>query len=515
MNKRDNIFSRLNINAKDLNLELEEVLDKKNFSEDVQSLILSMFYKIENAYADYYTIKRQMPTKEIYIENLINTIKIYCNHIEIIKSKSLNSKKNYNANNLAGKLECIENEDVLLKGLFELTKIDSNDSYDLLQEALFEALKYGNSLNYQEVIRAFNGWSWQDLLTNLYDLQINLLYQNLLILLGYNSLQEIIIANKKIYKIQKNLKELFDIELANEFVKDLLIYSSVIKANKDKEYRKDFEKHINSLKDEFEKMENKDELIVYITDKRKKITAEIGEIDKKLNNIEYLKKDFEEKNKDLTTHKKIFSVSSLAEMYETKRKKLLKEMKDYSMLVEPRKYLDKKEELKNNINIFDKIEFIQDKKINTENIMLELQNTFLECFIEKINKCNDKKQIIDLIYLFRYYLNMYYKKDHKIKDHTKLKDKLNNVFEVLVCRAERLKAIDIISKNTECNIKIIEKIFTNEIINLENIILQINLVDEKKGLYNVQYYDGAMLIKEADFNIKNTLIKKKKIRLFI
>ena len=514
MNKRDNIFSRLNLNAKNTNMELEVVLDEKKFSEDIQSLILSMFYKIENAYTDYYTVKRNMPNKEIYIEKIIDTIKTYCNCIEIIKTKGTRNEKKYKVDSEKGVLYCLENEDVLLLGLFELINLDSNTG-DLLENSLSEILKHGNSLNYQETIRAFNGWSWQDTLDISYDIQINLLYQNLLMLLEYDKLQYIIANNKKIHNIQKVFQENYGNKLANEITKYLLMISSSIKANKNKEFRIKFENYINSLKEELNKIDNSDELIVYITDRRKKITAEIGDIDKKLNNIEYLKKDFEERNKKLKKNKKIFSISSLAEMYEIKRDKLLKEMKECSMLVEPKKYINKKDELKNNLNIFEKIDFIQDKSINVEKILLEFQEIFLECFEDKINKCTEKKQIINLIYNFRYYLSLNYKKGYKINNCKKIKNKLNYVFKILVSKAENLKAIEICSNNIECNMEIIKNIFTNEIINLENIIVQINVTDSEENLYNIQYYDGTMLIKEIKLKLKNVLNKKKKIRLFI
>ena len=49
------IFSKINL--KDYNNVLEKILENKNFSEDVKNLLLSMFYKIENAYEEYITVK--------------------------------------------------------------------------------------------------------------------------------------------------------------------------------------------------------------------------------------------------------------------------------------------------------------------------------------------------------------------------------------------------------------------------------------------------------------------------
>ena len=53
--KTKKIFSKLNI--KNYNDELEEILESKLFSFDVKNLLLSMLYKIENAYQDYMAVK--------------------------------------------------------------------------------------------------------------------------------------------------------------------------------------------------------------------------------------------------------------------------------------------------------------------------------------------------------------------------------------------------------------------------------------------------------------------------
>ena len=49
---------------KDYNNELEKKLEQKTFEENVQSNLLSILYKIETAYKDYETVKRDVETKE-------------------------------------------------------------------------------------------------------------------------------------------------------------------------------------------------------------------------------------------------------------------------------------------------------------------------------------------------------------------------------------------------------------------------------------------------------------------
>ena len=59
---------------KDYNNELEKKLEQKTFEENVQSNLLSILYKIETAYKDYETVKRDVETKEEYIEKVSNML---------------------------------------------------------------------------------------------------------------------------------------------------------------------------------------------------------------------------------------------------------------------------------------------------------------------------------------------------------------------------------------------------------------------------------------------------------
>ena len=45
--EKNKILSKLNIDIKDYNNELEKILENKLFSYDVKNLLLSMLYKIE------------------------------------------------------------------------------------------------------------------------------------------------------------------------------------------------------------------------------------------------------------------------------------------------------------------------------------------------------------------------------------------------------------------------------------------------------------------------------------
>ena len=56
---------------KDYNNELEKVLEKKTYAENVKSILLSVLYKLETSYKDYKQVKQDVVTKEELIENVI------------------------------------------------------------------------------------------------------------------------------------------------------------------------------------------------------------------------------------------------------------------------------------------------------------------------------------------------------------------------------------------------------------------------------------------------------------
>ena len=77
---------------KDYNNELEEVLEKKQFDENVKSTLLGILYKIEASYKDIETVKKDIQTKEEYVANIIEIIKNNCDSIEIIKMSDEQNK---------------------------------------------------------------------------------------------------------------------------------------------------------------------------------------------------------------------------------------------------------------------------------------------------------------------------------------------------------------------------------------------------------------------------------------
>ena len=81
--EKERLIEKLNI--KDYNKELEKILSTKTFSKDTKNLLLSMLYKVENAYEDYKKVKVDVPSKKELIEDLLRIIEQDCNSIEFVK----------------------------------------------------------------------------------------------------------------------------------------------------------------------------------------------------------------------------------------------------------------------------------------------------------------------------------------------------------------------------------------------------------------------------------------------
>ena len=78
---------------RDYNEELEEIAESKGFEKEAQNLLLRMLYKLDGAYSDYKTVKREVPDKEEFMQNILHIVKKYCKEIEIAKPNSLLEKQ--------------------------------------------------------------------------------------------------------------------------------------------------------------------------------------------------------------------------------------------------------------------------------------------------------------------------------------------------------------------------------------------------------------------------------------
>ena len=230
--------------------------------------------------------------------------------------------------------------------------------------------------------------------------------------------------------------------------------------------------------------------------------------------INKLTKIFESENEKLKEEEKIFSLSEYEDKLQKTRKELLISLKNYSNLMKPMNYVKTKFNIQKNVDLLNKIDLTKDLKKQENSILIELQINFLKAMQEKIGKIENKKRIIDYIYLIRYYKLLYINNDKQIKDLEELKEQLIMAEKYIIARACNLKAINIIANNIEKNYKIISNILNSNIIDLDEVYLEFKKNDEKIEL---TIYDDNMIDKTIEYNERIDLNIKlnKKTRLFI
>lgn len=495
--EKNKILSKLNIDIRDYNNELEKILENKLFSYDVKNLLLSMLYKIENAYKDYETVKVEVPSKKEFIENILRIIKEKALKIFLVKSETPEAEeleKNelaYKIDKENGEITCFQNELVMLTALLKLdeTEIQWEVPYDYIKEPLNALVNQGKIDAMVEVVRDFNGWSWDIVTKEIGDIEGNFLYQTLLLLNGRNS------VNEKKHK-----------KMVREIAK--MAMQKYLSNKENSEYKKKFEEIKKEKQERLALFENKKDFLNQITEEKKEYTKQIEKIDKILNNNELLKQEYYGRNKKLPNKEKIFSVSYLVGILDKERVEYLEKIEECNKVILPKEFVDQKSKLEEETKFLNSVSDGIDKKD-----MIEIGQEFIENVISIVKKIKEenKNRLISWIYKIRYYRYLSISKNEKIKDIQELNEKFEELIKLVIKKAQELKIWDTFSEDKELTYQILKEVFDSKIIYLQNINIQCRYED--KNLY-VEYYDDTVIESSLKIHIDSVKIKKK-FKLFI
>ena len=492
--EKSRILSKLNLKLKDYNNQLEKILDNKLFSFDVKNLLLSMLYKVENAYEDYEISKVEVSSKNEYIENLLRIIKEKVLKIFIVKPETPEAEEleknhiKYKIDKINGEITCFQNELIILMALVELDEVETKFKvpYEYIQKPLNVLINAGKLYTESEVIRDFNGWSWDINKKQIKDLQYNLIYQTILLLNG----------RKNILNTKKN-KEINDIVFKIAVKKYLL-------NSKDNEYKQKLQELKEKKEERMHLLENKKEFLEKITEDKKKSTKEIEKIDILLNNYTLLKEEYFKRNEKLKNEDKIFSVSHLARMLEKERESLLLEIDECNKIILPKEYVEQKVKTEKELKFLDDV--LTGDNIEAE--LIQIINLYLEkCKKKKKTiKEENKEKLIPLIYKIRYYGFIPFTKEKNVKQIEETKKNFEEVERNIIKKAQELKIWDNFTDDKELTYKILKEIFNTKIITLENINIQCRY--EGTILY-IEYYDDTILDSTTEIKLDKVKIKKK------
>jgi len=515
--RTNDILSRFQSN----NNKLEIVLAKKGFSGDVKNLLLSMQYNISSSYNDYANIKINVESKNKFIEDIIDIIN-NCESIELVKPNTeigmdfMKRGITSEVDTFSKSIKVFPTEKAMLFALFKMndTKMYLDEKYNLIRIALPEMLNEGRDINKIEIIRDFNAWSWNTLPNEISNIDCNLIYQNLLILLGFNFLDNWMkLENQKdtMEKLEEKLKTEYDEDTVNKLLNLIYKISIIICTGRNKKEKQRLLDEKLWDEKEFERLNDKKKLVAELTRIKKEKAKEIEKIDKMLNDEIALAMEFEKRNENLPKYKKIFSVSNLKTTIRKERKKAISDIDECNKLLDAKNYVKRKQELEKNIDLLEQVQNLRNK----EKYKIEIQKIFIKCLeerIDKIEKEEQKKELIQFFSILRYYNFVVYDEENFIKDIEALGEQIENLEEITINKLYNFKVINPITKDIETDIKIIKPILISRIMNLTNVHIQ--AINKDKRL-EINIFDGD--IQELGFEIENTKdikSKGKKIRLF-
>ncbi len=477
--------------ARDYKEELANVAELKGFSQEAGNLLMSMMYKAEDSYENYAIVKREVPEKDKFMEDIIDTVTRNCAKIEIAapntelgkkvkESKcSIVSRKNGNGKEVL----TFPSEKNLLYGIARAGIEELGiENMDTKQKAVLTAISIGKCISKSEVLRDFNGWTWYISPKEIESTECNIIYTFLSFLYGHEFIDSINSTNLNTLKMRMQPELWNEIESVS-----LQFYLSF-----DKDENEKLLKKLAVYKTELEKMKNQEKYMLDMIETKKNEEIEIASIDRILSNPKLLKDQYTEYNSKLPNEKKIFSVSHYTDLLQKRKKIALKKIEECEKMQDENVFLKARQDLQLKVKAYE---------IKTD--ITKLQNEFLKCFKKKIDEAEERKEIRDLLYEIRY-LNFI----------PNCKMKLNDLMEKIIPKAIDARILNPISNNNYLDKKILAGIFNSKAILLEGLYIKISAVNE--GL-DVEIYDGETLdskytvVLPEDSSVEIMRVRKTKI----
>lgn len=506
------LFSKL----KDYNEILEAVLDKKIFSSNIKNILLSMIYKLEIAYPDYVEIKRTVRNKDDFLEELIDTIKKYCEHIQVVEPESEEAEilRKHNVYALTNDRErsflAYPTEIAFLYAISDIIPkyffIDKKFIFrNLIQNMLVEGFNYNNL----SILLDFNGWSWDNSPKDNTPFISNLIYQNILCIFGEKFLYDW--RNTTTAKISYLDELQYKIEELDRGNKYLLEIQKLLYKNASQEEKNKLENILYAKREELAEINNREQYLLNVRNKKIECTNNVQSIDYALNDDDVLINQFEEFNRNLSDDKKINNIKAFRNMIIRQRSENVEKIKELSDLQNPILFLKRKETLEEIFEVYTNNERL-------ETLITKSQIEFLKLFEKKLNQFTTNSEIIDIIYELRYYKKINISKDKKIEDIPKLNNVIDLILKKAVTKACKIGILKIVSMDIALNFDIIKIALNTNIIELKEINLSFNI--NKEGKLIVKVFDKDVYEKEEIIDLPNgkkdlEVKQRKMIKLFI
>ena len=315
---------------KDKNEELEKILEQKNVNEQAKNLLQVILYKIEASYKDYQKVKGKKQTQEKYAEEILENIKKKCDKISVVKlnqnladeeiQKELRKSKYY----VGQEIVSYPIEEKILYAIEKKSRYPKilNNKYEEATTAISSLINTGKNMDRIEALRDFNGWSWTTIKKEMENIEANLVYQTLQIILGEEFLDNWVKDKDGIIDylelLTEELTSQFDAQSA-EKIKELLKKISIINTIKhNEEFAQNISQKLQQIDTEIEEYEDTQKKINKITSHKKQLLKELNKIEQILGQDAKLKAEYE--------NQKIFNIKVFRNQLETQKRQLLEEI---------------------------------------------------------------------------------------------------------------------------------------------------------------------------------------------
>lgn len=491
---------------KDYNYILDKILEEKNFSEDATNLLLNMIYKIEVSYKDYAQIKGVFQKQNEFIDEIIDIISKNCNQLFLIDPKKEEVRMLREKNVLAltdereKRIYAYPTELAILYGLIDIRPkyFYIPKKYYFLKQEFQNILVQGTILNKTEVIRNFNGWSWNFAEDANIDQVSNIIYQAIRILIDEDFLNawESDTSPKIDYinEMKKELAEYYGQENSRRVYLSMarLIVAKSVTKNRGK-IRDEFVRVVNA----YENMRDKNQYIFTISNERKKLISEIEKKDRILNDKELMFNEFERRNSDLPDDRKILNISMLVDIIQREKNDCFKRMEQLNELVKPSNYANLKSELSEKVRIMS----VVDERKDIREYEIAFLKDVITCLAYNIEKISSKEEIIDIIYKIRYLRKIRVTENEKIEDIPQLFNDISRILKYTITRGCKEKVFNIFCKDIDYNYQIIDVALNTAISNYEDIDIALKIDD---GFLKVTVYDNEVIDKQEELNFPLT-----------
>ena len=501
---------------KDINEELEKILESKNVDEQAKNLLQGILYKVEVSYKDYKKVKVKQETEEKYVEKILRDVQRKCDKIKVVKlsqkladeeiQQELEKNKFY-----VGEQEivCYPIEEKILYAIEKKAnnKKILNNKYGEATIAISNLINEGKNLDRIEVLRDFNGWSWTTIKTEIENIEANLIYQTLQILLGEEFLENWCQDNDGIVDYLEILTEEISKKYGNETankMKNLLIKIAIANTlEHDEEYANIMSQKLQEMEEEINEFENTEEKIEKITNHKKQAAKELKDLEKILRQDARLKAEYEKRNEEAPIDRKIFNIRVFKQQLNNKKQKLLNEIEEANYLLNPTNYLEEKSK------IIEQRKLLKSAKLDNEQmekLLIEFEQIFLQCLSVMIKETTEQEEILKLIYKLRYFCVLPFNSEKSIKDIEQLETSIMKVEKQLVQKAISKKVI------ADVPLEVMRNVFETRIIVLEELYYKVTTKFEKNY---VQIFDENVSEEKFEITPTEKIKINKKIKIFI